>query len=678
MTKQKFKPYKLEDLTGWINTRDYPSEIEDKQSIDLNNWNFKGNKLVSGFWIANEHTWHSPYWPICWLTVDWKDKWYIQNWNLYKNWNIQFWTYIYELVFPTITDTVVWSITVDWNNRTFYSYSNSNLKVFFQQFIEWIWYNFSDSWNNTYKIWKNDFSQITITRPNLSKKVTIPWWEGGWWSGAFASLTLDWTTATANQLTYSLSDDALSYIYQQYSISTYHKVITVNSPWGFNDYFVIARNDSTALSITTSWNISVVDNSEIWITINQVWLWIEVYDRYNLAVSSYWILLTWHRAFDPVFVDLTNKSVTTISGTAVWNPTLWIIYNWKIILGWYKWKDNIVFSKTEDPVTTANELIDFSGYSSGWQSVSGWNKGEIKGFIVGENWLYVFKENEVWYSNSEKDTWTSFNFVFKKITSTGASWQNAICEVEQEIFYFDYINRAVRRLWYEKDLTTLRDVAVSREIEDILAEIPEDHEWNNERFSNLINLSYKYPYLELNYPDSSAPYVYYNLADEDQKYRIPNKTLVYNTENKSWSKRSDKEYTNKYALHSHKGYYWTQNWNIYSSVSSNTSENWDSLSKEYTYWDDSAYKKIWRFDVVGKIIPDSWQSKTLTIKILLDDVEIDERVITATTTQRVIERIDLYDIWKRLQFKLQHSWSGRVEIYDVTPYIKGTNIQTDY
>jgi hypothetical protein len=65
-------------------------------------------------------------------------------------------------------------------------------------------------------------------------------------------------------------------------------------------------------------------------------------------------------------------------------------------------------------------------------------------------------------------------------------------------------------------------------------------------------MSYKYPYIELNYPDENAPYVYFYPSNEDEKYRIPNKTLVYNVENKSWSKRSDKEYTNKYSVMSNK------------------------------------------------------------------------------------------------------------------------------
>ena len=47
MTKRNYKPFRIEDLTGGINTRDYASEIENKQSVDLINWNFEGNKLVS-------------------------------------------------------------------------------------------------------------------------------------------------------------------------------------------------------------------------------------------------------------------------------------------------------------------------------------------------------------------------------------------------------------------------------------------------------------------------------------------------------------------------------------------------------------------------------------------------------------------------------------------------------
>jgi hypothetical protein len=41
MTKKNFKPFRISDLTGGINNRDYASEIEDKQVVNLENFNFK-------------------------------------------------------------------------------------------------------------------------------------------------------------------------------------------------------------------------------------------------------------------------------------------------------------------------------------------------------------------------------------------------------------------------------------------------------------------------------------------------------------------------------------------------------------------------------------------------------------------------------------------------------------
>jgi len=41
------------------------------------------------------------------------------------------------------------------------------------------------------------------------------------------------------------------------------------------------------------------------------------------------------------------------------------------------------------------------------------------------------------------------------------------------MFYLDWKNRAVRRLGYEQNLTTLRDVAISKEIAEEFKSLPE-------------------------------------------------------------------------------------------------------------------------------------------------------------------------------------------------------------
>jgi len=65
MTRRTFNSFPLKELNWWMNTRDYPSEIEDKQFVSLVNWNFKWNKLVSSKWMQEKYN----------NELDWKMSW---------------------------------------------------------------------------------------------------------------------------------------------------------------------------------------------------------------------------------------------------------------------------------------------------------------------------------------------------------------------------------------------------------------------------------------------------------------------------------------------------------------------------------------------------------------------------------------------------------------------------
>ena len=354
---------------------------------------------------------------------------------------------------------------------------------------------------------------------------------------------------------------------------------------------------------------------------------------------------------------------TLTSFTWLGFPKYNIVYNWKLVFGWY-WNDNIYFSKTGWP-NTPSDILDFSAYSAGNQSVWWNSRGEITGFQIGENWLYTFKKNEIWYSNSENDTWTNFNFIFNKITSNWAINQYAIQEVWQEIFYFDWITNKVRRLGYEQNLTTLRDSAVSNEIDLLLS----DHDWD----LSSATMSYAYPNLKLFLPS--------NLVADG----VNDLFFVYNVDRKSWSTE-----TNKTCSVSSYWWLWgAYNWNIYQDDKGvgivNTAISWEYQSKEYDMWDWVDFKKFSELEIIGKMN----ENMNLTVWIYVDWDLIEERAIEVeewnvpTLWTNILwettlgwnddsilavqfrERIDLFTSWQYIRFVINYNWLWVVEINNI-------------
>jgi hypothetical protein len=406
-------------------------------------------------------------------------------------------------------------------------------------------------------------------------------------------------------------------------------------------------------------------------------------DIYNLTITWDWLLVVSSLGFAPQFYD-TYWIQRELPTSIVWTPRNWTQYLGKVILGWYT-DDKIVFSKTDDLASTTLELVEFSWYNAWVQRVWQGDTWRVTWFYVWEDWLYVFKNNSIYKTNSEKDTGSKFSFLFNKITDNWALNQFCIVWGWQDIFYYDWINRAIRRLSYEQNLSTLRDTAISSEIEDILLSLPEDDEGNDERFTNLYNLQYSYPYLEFNYADETSPYIYLNWLDLNQRYRLPDKTLVYNVYSKAWRKKTDKK---EWVTCSVANYYWDSTWNIFYSNKGNTIEDWTFLSKEYTFWDDVDFKRIGELEVVWDITWIGW-TKRLEIECIPDWVstqiweptEPTKRIIEATdwVTKRFRERIDLYDDCEIFQFRLNHSWDWEVVISDVNIRYKPISVfHSDY
>jgi len=101
--------------------------------------------------------------------------------------------------------------------------------------------------------------------------------------------------------------------------------------------------------------------------------------------------------------------------------------------------------------------------------------------------------------------------------------------VRQEIIYYDDKSKSVRRLAYERDQITLRDSAISDEIEPIFHTLATDQ-------TNATS-SYLYPNYKLFLRSEFAGTDYNDVC------------LTYNVHNKSWATE-----TGKACFVSHKGY----------------------------------------------------------------------------------------------------------------------------
>ena len=392
--------------------------------------------------------------------------------------------------------------------------------------------------------------------------------------------------------------------------------------------------------------------------------WLD-YSRWNIVVwQDWWVLyVDKDNGWAYYYYDWMRAKIWTED---VGEPTVWTIYNGKIVLGWYEWNDNIVFSKTSSPTQPLN-LLNFTDYSAGWQSVSWWDKWLITWMLVWENWIYIFKNNSIWYSNSEKDDVDSlsFNLIFNKITSNWALTQNVITEVDQETLYLDWKTRAVRRLSYEQNLTTLRDTRISNQIQKLLDELPEEQP--------LATSSFSYPNYQLSLTDWTTATIQYGNWDA---YHLNNKHFVYNVENKSWTTR---DWITDMIV-SYDWHFAHSDWKVYIDFKWNTSQDWESLSKEYTFLDDVDFKRLWEVEIIWDIRGEGW-TKKLHIEVIVDweaseiwlDGNIYRRTVEASDGElnRFREKIDLFDEWRIIQFKLYHEWEGRVELSDVNFQIRG-------
>lgn len=484
------------------------------------------------------------------------------------------------------------------------------------------------------------------------------WWEiftitWNWSNILEGSQVINWINLSAsyNKAKYT-STNLGSISYMDFNKTNYISV----SPLSFLNYYnnVWMPADGQQMSYTTT-NIkaTITVSSANIVIFNWVntWLWLNNNELYNITVSQFWLLLVWYKLLSWVKLIYWDWTVNTISNAAVWTPTVGTIYQGKIILWWYikDWvkTDSIVFSVTAGATTPWNLLI-FTGYNAWVQLVSNGNKWWITGFKTSENWLYVFKENEIYYTNSENNNLTTvFNFIFNKITNNWALNQASITNVEQDIIYFDWVNKKTRRLSYEQNMTTLRDTSISEEITDILDEVQIPG-------GDLIHSYFKFPNYVFNYTKSNSPeinvwWVY--------PLRLPNYQLVYNVDKKSWFERTEFDNVSTYPLFADKWFVatiWTYIYEDFVWFSS----SWAFLSKQYDMWDSIWYKRYTEFEIY-------WKKEvvvTLYVDVYEDWALYDTFTIDSNYWEEFRNRFDFFTEGKHFQFWLRYTGAWDLEV----------------
>lgn len=796
MSKKNYTAFRLDDLTWGINARDYPSEIEDKQSLSLLNWNFDWNQLVTSKWY--EQKLDTGWDKIWWITLDWNDVWHISDWTLYKNWTEQeenWGVFISSKNLPTYWNQfavyLLYYITIDWVE---YTVSGSDITSRVNDLISKLttagWYQINatndwfflskSSWPITVTTTKGSALYYSVSASPTITSTNFYYLKWRIDNNYFnLSYNID-SSAQIRQHLYSLHNFSIAnYFWTLWYGSRYVFYLKRNVAWltvtydisdstNYQGWWTLVNWVATATTSLSSWEnalwatTSSIDNVSLtiywtaytatWTSLYDclfnlrpiliwAWFWAEilynswttryyilVYDKTNnnnVSLFSNWSAKSWMTEFkdwlsistwDFMWANYLSPqmSITTLSvGSAfgwivdinvtpywqlvidrdewwaslykdnlyipiwvssVWTPKAWTIYKGKIVLWWY-WNDNIVFSQTSTP-TAPLSFLNFSSYSAWWQSVSAWNKWNITWFKVWENWLYVFKDNEIWSTNTENDNSpTSFNFIFSKITSTWALNQSVITDVQQDTFYLDWKNRSVRRLSYEANVSSLRDSRVNDEIRELFLSLPEEQP--------LATSSFAYPNYKLSLTDNS----WWTITYPNWKtYYLNTINFVYNVDKKSWTI----EYNGKNYLRSNSWYFCDSLWFIYKDDVWNIKEDWTHISKEYTFWDDVSFKRYWLLEITWDIKSEwVWKTKELEIEVLVDDESVEigdsdispnKRKIISTDGElvRFKETIDLFDDWQTFKFKLSHNWDWYVKVSDVNILYRPTKIKPEY
>ena len=215
MKNNKFQKFPIEDLTWGLNLKDFETEIDNKQCLRSENWNSEWNKLVSAKWY--EELYNNTTWQIQWVTKDWDNIYYVQDWNIYKNWTLLFPWNEKEITFSAI-DWKPLSITIDGVSKVYKFGYHNNEEFALDDLLNALQADFTDYTitriGSVFTI-SSLTENVIVSNSNLIKKIEITSWN----EYSKIWITIDWTTYTSDWATYPDIDDFLDYISTQLSAS---------------------------------------------------------------------------------------------------------------------------------------------------------------------------------------------------------------------------------------------------------------------------------------------------------------------------------------------------------------------------------------------------------------------------------------------------------------------------
>lgn len=575
---KKLDDFPLRDLSGWINVNMSPNEIDNKQCLTCNGWNFDWNKLVNTSSSA----------LVAWNST------FKTNLSDRKLWGLD------------LIDSNLYWVASRWTSAT------SDITQLHK-------FSLNSSWNMEY-IWMLNTS-AKRARPNPVFLWSVTTYMLTVSDNAAHSYTATYTSLTTD----TLKDIILWFITILDANFSYARYYWNNSEW--YDWLNIVPTTSADIISATSWT-----RMDVYALTNITFVWINSPAKIIKSWNNFIILSSTTNAYYLEYLEkplsssnwycITNYQYNSIS---IWNnttyPSIWVSYNWKLVLA--TWNDNLIYFSRTSSLTSPTLDKDFITYSA-WAQRIGWD-WKITWMVVWEHWLYVFKEDEIWYSQDIQDDWVAFSFIFNRITNNWAASQSLIEQVEQDIFYFDWRNRKVRRLSYEQNLTTLQDTNVSLDIDWLIMPIT--------KVQKTPLLKFKYPNLKLCLQSSD---LWYN-----------DKIFTYNVANKAWVT----ETTLNNIKWAYKQYYFSSTYDVYEDELYGTYvSTWSFLSKEYDLWDANVLKRLWDFEIYWKIT--TWVTLTLTLKALNEYWTVIIRTETITWNWFFRKKYDMFNEGQYFQFWL--------------------------
>lgn len=580
--KQGYNSFRLKELDWWLNTKNSPNEIENKQATKCENFNFDWNKLINSKsykQYENTQPWVFNSWEIKWLDI------------------------IDQKVYATY-------VNPSWS------------KVDIMQWTWNVWRNALDNLNSYF------FYITSAVAAWETYTITVTHLDIVYWPEVFTYTTILWDTAST----------VYSQLLSQMNSSPYIKeciwFTNIESPtWTFTEYqwlffWATSKFRITAVEV---WNWTLIA-SELLTTIS------------NPSLFRSWddlILLWWSNS--PIYYQaLADDNAPSTIVAYFWQyinwisswSNIWVYYNWKLLLA--NWNDNILYFSKTSSATEPYLVRDFWWYDWWFQRV--WWDWKITWLITWENWIYVFKEDEIYYSNSVQDDWNSFAFIFNRITNNWAKDKYCITRVWQDLFYYDWLAKKIRRLSYEQNLTTLRDTAVSDEIDSLLQSQP-TITWIQQK------LYYSYP--NVRFATRSSTEIAWN---NDIIY-------VYNVDRKSWLIETNKAIKQAYWK------YFTRvsvNWEVYEEWSSYYS-SWEWISKEFDMWDAIDYKRRSEIEIYWKNTDDI----TLYVDIYIDWTLKKTFTVTDNFWDYFRRKFDMWLEWRFIKIWIRYSWVWYLEINEL-------------